>query len=90
VTQAAVLPPHLAFKGANPGPPGQSQEQTPVDDPYVEVEIKPQLKPMGSVNKEEDPKSSHSCTRCRLNPHDHLGRLRVCGIYKKSLRAPTK
>ena len=26
----------------------------------------------------------------RLNPHDQLGRLHVCGIYKKTLRAPTK
>ena len=31
-----------------------------------------------------------SCTRCRLNPHDPLGRLCACGIYKRSLRAPTK
>jgi len=34
-------------------------EQTPVDDPQAEVEIKPQLKPTGSVTKEEDPKPSH-------------------------------
>jgi len=34
VTQAAVPPPHLALRGANPSPPGQPQEQTPVDDPY--------------------------------------------------------
>ena len=31
-----------------------------------------------------------SCTSCRLNPHDQLGRLCVYGIYKRSLRAPTK
>jgi len=36
-----------------------AQEQTPVDDPHEEVEIKPQLKPRGSVAKEEDPKPSH-------------------------------
>ena len=29
-------------------------------------------------------------TTCRLNPHDQLGRFCVCGIYKRSLRAPTK
>ena len=34
MTQAAVPPPHLALTGANPSPPGQPQEQTPVDDPY--------------------------------------------------------
>jgi len=45
--------------GANPTPPGQPQEQTPVDDPHAEVEIKPHLKPRGSVAKEEDPKPSH-------------------------------
>ena len=31
-----------------------------------------------------------SCTSCRLNSHDQLGRLCVYGIYKRSLRAPTK
>ena len=57
MTQAAVPPPHLALTGANPSPPGQPQEQTPVDDPYPEVDIKPQLKPRGSVTNEEDPKT---------------------------------
>ena len=45
--------------GANPSPPGQPHGQTPVDDPHAEVEIKPQLKPRGSVTKEKDPKPSH-------------------------------
>jgi len=44
---------------ANPSPPGQPQELTPVNDPHVPVDIKPQLKPRGSVAKEEDPKLSH-------------------------------
>ena len=61
-----------------------------MDDPSEEVEIKPQLKPRGSVAKEEDPKPPTSCTSCRLNPHDQLGRLCVYGTYKRSLRAPTK
>ena len=56
--QAAAPPPHVALTGANPSPPGQPQEQTPVDNPHAEVEIKPQLKPRGSVAKEEDPKPS--------------------------------
>ena len=59
-----------------------------MDDPHVEVEIKPQLKFRDSVAKEEDPKPC--CTNGRLNPHDQLGRLCVYGIYKRSLRAPTK
>ena len=49
----------MTLTGANPSPPGQPQEQTPVDDPHAEVDIKPQLKPRGSVAKEEDPKPSH-------------------------------
>ena len=61
-----------------------------MDDPHVEVEIKPQLKPRGSVAKEEDPNLPTSCTICRLNPHDQLGRLCVYRIYKRTLRAHTK
>ena len=30
------------------------------------------------------------CTSCRLNPHNHLGRLCIYGIYKRTLRASTK
>ena len=44
-TQAAVPPSHLALTGADPSLPGQPEEQTPVDNPLVEVEIKPQLNP---------------------------------------------
>ena len=59
MTQAGAPPPHLALTGADPSPPGQPQEQTPVDDPQAEVEIKPELEPRSSVAKEEDPKLSH-------------------------------
>ena len=31
-----------------------------------------------------------NCTSCRLNPHDQLGRVCVYGIYRRTLRAPTK
>ena len=48
----------MDFTRADTSPPGQSQGQTPVDDPYAEVEIKPQLKLRGRVAKEEDPKPS--------------------------------
>ena len=47
-------------------PPGQAQEQTPVHDPHAEVEIKPQLKPRGSVAKEEDPKPSHQLYKLQI------------------------
>ena len=66
MTQAAAPPPHLALTGASPGPPGQLQEQTPVDDPHAEVKIKPQLKPRGSVAKEEDPKLSYQLYKLQV------------------------
>jgi len=40
--QAAVPAACLVLTEADPSPPGQPQEQTPVDHPYAEVEIKPQ------------------------------------------------
>jgi len=89
-TQAAAPPPHLALREANPSPPGQPQEQTPVDNPHAEVEIKPQLKPRGVWLRRKTQNLPTSCTCCRLNPHYQLGRLCVYGIYKRSLRAPTK
>ena len=59
-------PPHLVLTGADPSPPGQPQEQTPVDDPHAEVEIKSQLKPRGRVTKEEDPKPSHQMYKLQI------------------------
>ena len=47
MTQAGAPPAYLALTGANPSSPGQPQEQTQVDNPHAEVEIKPQLKPRG-------------------------------------------
>ena len=61
-----------------------------MDNPHVEVEIKPQLKLRGSVAKEEDPKSSHQLYKLQINPCDQLSTLCVYGIYKRPLRAPTK
>ena len=76
-TQTSAPPPHLVITETNPRPPGQPQEQTPVDDPHTELETKPQLKPRGSVTNEEDPNPPTSYTSCRLNPEDQLGRLSV-------------
>ena len=60
-------------------------------DPHAEEEIKPQLKPRGSVAKEEDPKPSQQLYKqLQIKSNDQLGRLCVYGIYKRSLRAPTK
>ena len=90
VTQEAVLPPHLALTGTNPNPPGQPQEQTPVVDPHAEVEIKLKLKPRTVFLRKKTQNLPTSCTSWRLNPHDQLGRLCIYGVYKKSLRTPTK
>ena len=38
----------------------------PVDDPHTEVKMKSQLKHMGSVNKEEDPKPSHQLYKLQV------------------------
>jgi len=65
-TQAAAPPPHLAFTGANSNPPGKLQEQTPVVNQQAEVEIKPQLKPRGSVAKKEAPKPSHQFYKLQI------------------------
>ena len=37
-----------------------------MNDPHAEVEIKPQLKPRGSVTKEEDPKPSHQLYKLQI------------------------
>ena len=66
VTIAVAPPLHLALTGANPSLPGQPQEQTSVDDLHAEVEVKPQLKPRGSVAKEEDPKPSHQLCKLQI------------------------
>ena len=49
-----------------PSPPEQPQEQTRVHNPHAEMEIKPQLKPRGSVAKEEDPKPSHPLQKLQI------------------------
>ena len=58
-TQEAVPPPTWPSQGQTQALQGSLRSKTPVDNPHVEVEIKPQLKPRGSVAKEEDPKPSH-------------------------------
>ena len=82
VTQAATPPPHLVLTEANPSPPGQPQGQTPVDDLHAEVEIKPPLKPRAVWLRKKTLNLLTSCTNCRLNPHDQLGRLCLWNIWK--------
>ena len=66
MTQEAAPPPYLALTGKGPGPLGQPQKQTTVDNPHAEVEVKQQLKPRGSVVKEEDPKLSHQLYKLQI------------------------
>ena len=61
-----------------------------MDDPHAEVEIKPQLKPRGNVTKEEDPKPSQQVYKLQIKSTRSIGRLCICGIYKRPLRVPTK
>ena len=61
-----------------------------MDNPHVEVEIKPQLKSRGSVTKEEDPKPSHQLYKLQIKSTQSTRQTQVYGIYKRSLRAPTK
>ena len=61
-----------------------------MDDPHAEVEIKPQLKPGAVWLRKKTQNLPTSCTSCRLNPHNQLGRLCVYGISKRPLRVPTK
>ena len=44
-----------------------------MDDPDAEVEIKPQLKPRGSVTKEEDPKPSHRLYKLQIKSTQSTG-----------------
>ena len=60
-----------------------------MDDPQTEVEIKPRLKPRGSVMKEEDSKPSHQLYKLQIKS-TWSTRQTVYGIYKRLLRAPTK
>ena len=87
--QAPAPPSYLAFTGADASPPGQPQEQSPVDNPYADMEIKPQLKPRGSVTKEEDPKPFHQLYKLQIKSTQST-RQTVYAIYKRTLRAPTK
>ena len=61
-----------------------------MDDPDAELEIKPQLKPRGSVTKEEDPKPFHQLYKLQIKSTHSASRLCICGIYKRPLRTPTK
>ena len=53
-----------------------------MDDPHAEVEIKPQLKPRGSVAKEEDPKPSHQLNKLQIKSTCSTRQTGIWNIYK--------
>ena len=59
-------------------------------DPHIEVEIKPQLKPRGSVAKEEDSKPSHQLFRLQIKSTRPTKQTLSMEYIKRPLRAPTK
>ena len=61
-----------------------------MDNPHAEVEIKLQLKPRGSVTKEEDPKPFHQLYKLQIKSTRSTRQTLVYGIYKRSLKALTK
>ena len=52
-----------------------------MEDPHAEVEIKPQLKPRGSVAKEEDPEPSHQLGKLQIKS-TRSARQTLCLEYK--------
>ena len=62
MNEAAVPTPHPALAVADPSPPGQPQEQTPVNEPHAELWIKSKLSSRGRAAKEKDQKLSARCT----------------------------
>jgi len=62
VDETAVPTPHPVLTAADPTPPGQPQEQTPVNDPHAQLWIKPKLNSRGRAAKEKDQNLSTRCT----------------------------
>ena len=89
-TQAPAPPPHLTLTESNPSPPGKPQEQTSVDDPMQGWKQNHNWNPGAVWLRKKTQNLPTSCTSCRFNTHNQLGRRCVYGIYKRTLRAPTK
>ena len=60
-----------------------------MDDPSAEVEIKPRLKPRGSVAKEEDPKPSHQLHKRQVKSTGSTEETLCPWRCERPLRAPT-
>ena len=80
-TQAVAPPPHLAFTGVNPRPPGQPQEVTYRGGNKTTIETRG---PMWLRKMTQNLPTSYTAMQAILS------RLCVYGIYKRPLRAPIK
>ena len=61
-----------------------------MDDPHAEVEVKPQLKPRGSVAEEEDPNLSQQLCKLWIKSARSTKADSVSMHYIQGHRAPTK
>ena len=61
-----------------------------MDNPHAEVKIKPNGNPGAVWLRKKTQNLPTNCASCTLHPHDQLGKLCVCGIYKRPLRAPAE
>ena len=84
-----MLSPHLVLTRGDPKPPGNPQEQTPVNNPHIEVRLKAQLSFRGGETKEKI-KTLSPATKAAENPHTPLGRFNVYGIIKGQWVFPQK
>ena len=80
--------PHLVLTGADPHPPAQPQEQTPVDGPHTEVGVKPQMKSSGSVAREEGRKPFCQLYRLQIK-FTPSARQTVYEAIHRTMRVPT-
>ena len=60
-----------------------------MDDPHAELEIKPQLKPRGSVVKEEDPKPSDQQYKLQIK-WTQSAKQTLSMEYKKAIKSSHK
>ena len=74
-----------------PKPSRATSGANPAEQPTHRGEKKITIETQGQCGWERRPKTFPPAIKAgRLNPHDQRGRLCVYGIYKSSLRAPTK
>ena len=64
--QTAMPPSCPVLTVADPNPLGPPREQSPVNYPYAEVKIKPQLSSRGGATKEEDQKPFHKLYKLQI------------------------